>query len=394
MDILATLNFILSVVIGLVILTILVATHEFGHGVVARRNGVKVEEFGIGFPPRVKGWKVKNSILGKNVLYGLNWLPLGGFVKLQGENDASTSKGDYGAASFWAKTKILLAGVFVNWLTAAVLLSIVAAMGIPKMIDGQFMIASDTVIHTQPVTVDSISSGLPAEKAGLKVGDELVSVAGTTMTDATKLVELTKANHGKTVEVIYKRSGEQKIALVTLRSNNDDKKGYLGLSGDQKTTYRSTWSSPIVGVALTGQLTGYTLRSLGTTFMNFITGLADKLSFNSGTRATGDAKLAEVNNNVGGPLVILGMLFPAARADGVGSLLLVTALISLTLAVMNILPIPALDGGRWFLTFLYRKVLKKPLTKEKEEKIVGVGFTVLMGLVVIITVADVFKLAR
>lgn len=392
MDILATLNFILSVVIGLIILTILVATHEFGHGVVARRNGVKVEEFGIGFPPRIKGWNVKNSVLGKNVLYGVNWLPLGGFVKLQGENDASTGKGDYGAASFWAKTKILLAGVFVNWVTAAVLLSVVAAMGIPKMVDGQFMIASDTVIRTQPVTVDSVSSGLPADKAGLKVGDELVSVAGTTMNDTTKLVELTKANLGKTVEVIYKRGGEQKVAAVTLRSNNDDQKGYLGLSGGQQTTYRSTWSSPIVGIALTGQLTGYTLQSLGTTFMNFITGLADKLSPNSGIRASGDAKLAAVNNNVGGPLVILGMLFPAARADGPGSLLLVTALISLTLAVMNILPIPALDGGRWFLTFLYRIVLKKPLTKEKEEKIVGVGFMVLMGLVLIITVADVFKL--
>lgn len=392
MDILATLNFILSVVIGLIILTILVATHEFGHGVVARRNGVKVEEFGIGFPPRIKGWNVKNSVLGKNVLYGVNWLPLGGFVKLQGENDASTGKGDYGAASFWAKTKILLAGVFVNWVTAAVLLSVVAAMGIPKMVDGQFMIASDTVIRTQPVTVDSVSSGLPADKAGLKVGDELVSVAGTTMNDTTKLVELTKANLGKTIEVIYKRGSEQKVAAVTLRSNNDDQKGYLGLSGGQQTTYRSTWSSPIVGVALTGQLTGYTLQSLGTTFMNFITGLADKLSSNSGIRASGDAKLAAVNNNVGGPLVILGMLFPAARADGPGSLLLVTALISLTLAVMNILPIPALDGGRWFLTFLYRIVLKKPLTKEKEEKIVGVGFMVLMGLVLIITVADVFKL--
>ncbi len=392
MDILATLNFILSVVIGLIILTILVATHEFGHGVVARRNGVKVEEFGIGFPPRIKGWNVKNSVLGKNVLYGVNWLPLGGFVKLQGENDASTGKGDYGAASFWAKTKILLAGVFVNWVTAAVLLSVVAAMGIPKMVDDQFMIASDTVIRTQPVTVDSVSSGLPADKAGLKVGDELVSVAGTTMNDTTKLVELTKANLGKTIEVIYKRGGEQKVAAVTLRSNNDDQKGYLGLSGGQQTTYRSTWSSPIVGIALTGQLTGYTLQSLGTTFMNFITGLADKLSPNSGIRASGDAKLAAVNNNVGGPLVILGMLFPAARADGPGSLLLVTALISLTLAVMNILPIPALDGGRWFLTFLYRIVLKKPLTKEKEEKIVGVGFMVLMGLVLIITVADVFKL--
>lgn len=368
--------------------------HEFGHGVVARRNGVRVKEFGIGFPPRAKGWTVKNSVLGKNVLYSLNWLPLGGFVNLQGENDSATKKGDFGAASFWAKTKILLAGVFVNWVTAAVLLSVVAAMGMPKMLEGQFMIPSDTIVQSAPVTVAQVSSGLPADAAGLKVGDELVSVAGATMDDATKLTTLTKENRGKTIDVVYKREGVQKTAVVTLRSDNTDKKGYLGLSGSQKTTYRSTWSAPIVGIALTGQFTAYTFQSLGTTFMNFVTGLAQKLSFDGATRQVGGEKLAEVNQNVGGPIAILGMLFPAARADGLGSLLLVTALIALTLAVMNVLPIPALDGGRWFVTFLYRKVLRKPLTKEKEEQIHGTGFMVLMGLFVLIVIADIMKLGH
>ena len=119
-----------------------------------------------------------------------------------------------------------------------------------------------------------------------------------------------------------------------------------------------------------------------------------KLSFDSGTQAVANAKLSAVNNNIGGPLSILGMIFPAARADGLGSLLLVTALIALTLAVMNALPIPALDGGRWFVTFLYRKVLRKPLTREKEEKIHGTGFMVLLALIAIVTVADIFKLGH
>ena len=394
MDILGTLNFILSVVIGLLILVLLVAMHEFGHGVVARRNGVRVEEFGIGFPPKAKGWNVKKSVLGKNVLYSLNWLPLGGFVKLQGENDAADKKGDYGAVGLWAKTKILLAGVLVNWVTAAVLLTIVAVMGIPKMIDGQFMVASDTAVNKQPVTVAAIVKGLPADQAGIQTGDELVSVAGTSMEDATKLVELTKANQGKTIAVVYKRAGEQKTVNVAIRANNDDKKGYLGLSGGQKTTYRSTWSAPLVGVALTGQLSVYTLQSLGTTLSNLVTGLAEKLSFDGATRAEADTKLGAVNNNIGGPIAILGMIFPAARADGLGSLMLVTALIALTLAVMNALPIPALDGGRWFVTFLYRKVLRKPLTREKEEKIHGTGFMVLLALVAVVTVADLFKLGH
>lgn len=394
MDILATLNFILSVIIGLAILVILVAMHEFGHGVVARRNGVRVKEFGIGFPPRAKGWVVKSSVLGKNVLYSLNWLPLGGFVNLKGENDASSKKGDFGAASFWAKTKILLAGVFVNWVTAAVLLTIVAAIGMPKMIDGQFTLPSDTTQQNAPVTVAAVSSGLPADVAGIQVGDELVSIAGESLNDATRLTTLTKENTGKTIEIVYKREGVEKSAFVTLRAENDDKKGYLGLSGSQSTTYRSTWSAPIVGIALTGQFTIYTFQSLGTTFVNFVTGLAQKLSFDSAVRAEGGEKLASVNQNVGGPIAILGMLFPAAREDGIGSLLLVTALISLTLAVMNVLPIPALDGGRWFVTFLYHKVLRKPLTKETEEKIHGTGFMILMGLFVLIVIADIMKLGR
>ena len=394
MNILGTLNFILSVVIGLVILVILVAMHEFGHGVVARRNGVRVKEFGIGFPPKAKGWIVKSSVLGKNVLYSLNWLPLGGFVSLQGENDSAIKKGDFGAASFWAKTKILLAGVFVNWVTAAVLLTIVAAIGMPKMIDNQFTIPSDVITQSEPVKVAAVSSGLPADKAGLRVGDELVAVAGVQMDDSKKLTAIAKEHVGTSIEIVYKRDGVEKTVPVTLRANNDDKKGYLGLSGTQRTTYRSTWSAPIVGVVLTGQFTAYTFQGLGTTFVNFVTGLAQKLSFNSATREAGGEKLAEVNQNVGGPIAILGMLFPAARADGLGSLLLVTALISLTLAVMNVLPIPALDGGRWFVMFLYRKVLKKPLTREKEEKIHGTGFMVLMGLFVVIVIADIMKLGH
>lgn len=394
MDILGTLNFILSVVIGLVILVILVAMHEFGHGVVARRNGVRVKEFGIGFPPRAKGWTVKNSVLGKNVLYSLNWLPLGGFVNLQGENDSAGKKGDFGAASFWAKTKILLAGVFVNWVTAAILLTIVAAIGMPKMIDGQFMLPSDTIVQSEPVTVAAVSSGLPADKAGIRQGDELISVAGVQLDDATKLTAITKENVGKTIVITYRQNGIEKSTTVTLRSDNEDKKGYLGLSGSQRTTHRSTWSAPIVGVVLTGQFTAYTFQSLGVTLVNFVTGIAQKLSFDGATREAGGEKLAEVNQNIGGPIAILGVLFPSARADGLGSLLLVTALIALTLAVMNVLPIPALDGGRWFVMFLYHKILRKPLTKEMEEKIHGTGFMILMGLFVVIIIADILKLGH
>src|SRR4051812_9745638 len=106
---------VFGIILGLLILVFLVVVHELGHAIVARRNGVVVEEFGIGFPPRAAAKKLKNG-----VLLTLNWLPLGGFVKLQGEHDAADKKGDYGATSFWQKTRILLAGVMINWIAAAV----------------------------------------------------------------------------------------------------------------------------------------------------------------------------------------------------------------------------------------------------------------------------------
>ena len=132
---------IFGIILGLLILVFLVVVHELGHAIVARRNGVVVEEFGIGFPPKAWGKKLKNG-----VLFTLNWLPLGGFVKLQGEHDAANKKGDYGAASFWQKTKILLAGVGINWIVAALLLTVLAWTGLPKVLPDQFTVASDTTV--------------------------------------------------------------------------------------------------------------------------------------------------------------------------------------------------------------------------------------------------------
>ena len=394
MDILGVLNFILSVIIGLLILVALVVVHELGHGIVARRNGVVVEEFGVGFPPFAWGKKIKESILGKNVLYSLNWLPLGGFVKLQGEHDAAKGKGDYGAASLWAKTKILLAGVVMNWLVAVVLLAILAGTsGVPKLLPNQFKM-DNTTVQTHPVLVSAVTPDSPAAKAGLKQGDRIVSVAGTTVESSMDLSRLTKQHAGTTVELTTERNGARSTKQVALNPDNASSKGYLGVAGGQKgpTTYQYGWGAPIAGVALTGQFTGFTLSSLGDMFVKFVTGLVEKISFDGAQREAGTAKLDEVSNNVGGPIAILGILFPSAREAGISALLLSAALISLTLAVMNALPIPALDGGRWFVTMLYRVVLRKPLTKEKEEKIHGTGMMVLLGLFVLVTISDIWKL--
>src|SRR5664279_3659375 len=139
---------LVGVIVGLVILVFLVVAHELGHAIVAHRNGVVVEEFGIGFPPRAWAKKLKNG-----VLFTLNWLPLGGYVKLQGEHDSASKKGDYGAASFWQKTKILLAGVLMNWIVAVLLLTVLAWTGLPKILPDQFTVTGDTTIVKQSVEV-------------------------------------------------------------------------------------------------------------------------------------------------------------------------------------------------------------------------------------------------
>lgn len=380
-----SINFVFSVLVGLFLLVLLVVLHELGHAIAARRNGVVVEEFGIGFPPRVWARKLKNG-----VLLTLNWLPLGGYVKLQGENDSANKPGDYGAANLWVKTKILLAGVFINWMTAVIIFTGLALVGLPKVIDNQFTVASDTTEVRKPVTIVRIGNDSPADKAGLKPGDQVVRFAGQRLEEPKDLTDLTTQFKSQSVELIYNRGGVENIIRVTLRSQNKDKQGYLGVSADQRTTYRSTWSAPIVGVALTGQLTQVTLQGLGDMLSKLGTGLIDKLTPSKDAQVRGSEKLDEVGSGVAGPVAILGILFPSAREAGLSALLFMTALISLALAIMNALPIPALDGGRLFVTLLFR-VLKKPLKKDLEEKIHGTGFLILMGLFVLVTIADVSK---
>ena len=384
-------NLVWGIVIGIIALTILVVLHELGHALVARRNGVRVEEFGIGFPPAAYKKKVKKSFLGKNVAYSVNWLPLGGFVKLQGEHDDDKKPGDYGAATFWQKTKILLAGVAMNWLTAVVLLTLLAWFGMPQLVPHQFTVAGDTRVIYNPVVLASIEKDLPAESAGLKSGDAIISVNGKKVEASAQLSEAAAAHKGEMVRVTYKRDGAERVAHVALRSTNNDRRGYLGAGLSQERFTRSTWSAPIVGIGVTAQLTGITLQGLGQVIGDGVSGLVMKLMPNDSAQKQANQKLSSASQSVGGPLSIFGILFPAAERAGMRYVVMMTALISLTLAVMNILPIPALDGGRWFVTAVFR-LLKKPLTKEREEKIHGTGFLVLLLLVVLVTVSDVAKL--
>ncbi len=374
---------IFGIIVGLVVLVALVVVHELGHAIVARRNGVVVEEFGIGFPPRAWKKKLKNG-----VLLTLNWLPLGGFVKLQGEHDSAKKKGDYGAATFWVKTKILFAGVVMNWAMAVILLTIVSLVGLPKLIPNQFSVASDATVVRAPVTLGSLESGYPAEKSGLQAGDEVTAVSGEPVSTVEHFIELTRQNRGQDITVDYTRAGETKSVEVSLR---DTETAVFGATLLQSESIRSTWSAPLVGVVTTAQYTWATMQGIWQLGSDFFAGLFGQLSTDQAVRDQAKDQLDRAGASVAGPVGILGVIFPAASEAGPIQVIFLAAIVSLTLAVMNALPIPALDGGRWFVTMLFR-LLKKPLSKSREENIHGTGFLLLMVLIVLVTIADVTKL--
>ncbi len=386
-------GYALSIVVGLLILVFLIVIHELGHGIVARRNGVKVEEFGVGFPPAAKSKTIARSILGKNVVYSLNWLPIGGFVKLQGEYDSAHKKGDYGAATFWQKTRILLAGVGMNWLAAAVLFTILSWVGMPKLLANQFHVASDTTVTRHPLLVESVTPESPAAKIGLQPGDQIISINhDESLADIALAPQTTKQFAGRTITLDYMRGSQRTTTDVLLNTPDQAQHGYLGVTfGQDQTTYRSTWSAPINGVGLTAQLSWETLKGVGGLLQKLVTGLAGLVTTDGGARAKAAEQIGDTGNSVAGPIGIVFKLLPGAVGAGLVPIMLLSAIISLTLAVMNVLPIPALDGGRWYLMAIY-KLLKKPLTKETEEKINSAGMMALLGLFALITIADVMKL--
>lgn len=377
---------LLGILLGLFVLVVLVVIHELGHAIVARRNGVVVEEFGIGFPPRAWKKKLKNG-----VLFTLNWLPLGGFVKLKGEHDSAKGKGTYGQASFWTKTKILLAGVAVNWLMAALLFGVISLWGLPKIFAHQVVLPFDNTVSYSPLEVGLVSADSPAEQAGLKQGDVILSLNDQAVTTSAELSQATEELAGEEVIIAYERGVETRKTLAQLNTPDQaEGSGYLGVGSRQTETIRSTWSAPILGVATAGQMTYETLAGLGTIVTKAFSGFFGQFSGDEASREAAKQDLAVAGESVAGPIGILGVIFPSVLDAGITQILLLAAIISLTLAVMNLLPIPALDGGRWF-TMAFFRLFRLKLTKECEENIQVVGFLLLMGLMIVVTLSDVGK---
>lgn len=379
-------------ILGLILFIGLVVVHEFGHFIAARRNGVDVEEFGIFFPPTLFRRKTKGGWD-----FTINALPLGGFVKLKGEHDSDTEKGSFGAASTWVKTKIMLAGVCFNLLTALVIFTILALIGMPKLIDNQFTVKRDTQLVSSKVLVGYIDKGSPAEKAGLKPQDELTDIRASgrspvAVTKADDLPSVTKNFAGQTVDLYIVRDGQLKQVKTTLLTKEaveaskktDNPKGYLGIVPADFVVQKNTWSAPVVAIGFTAQLTKLTFQGLGHAIAGLGSIITGAVTGNTDARQNGQTQASE---QVAGPVGIFYILKDGTML-GVAYILLIIGIISLTLAIMNILPIPALDGGRLWL-MLGSRLVKKPIPAKTEELINAVGFIILIGLMILVTMVDV-----
>lgn len=381
---------VVLLIIGLILFVGLVVIHELGHFIVARRNGVEAEEFGIGFPPRAWARKIKGRNGKSDFIFSLNWLPIGGFVKLKGESDRATAPGTLGVASTWSKTKIMLAGVFMNLIVAFGLFTVLAWVGMPHLLEKQFTIASDTKVIRQDVLAGFVEADSPASKAGVKTQDKLIGIVpagqkggdSANIGSAAELPTLTRELAGKEVRIIYQREGKERSGTTQLRTeqevtaskSTDHPKGYLGIVPTEFKTTRSTWSAPLVAAGLIGQMTVATFQGLGTAVAAIFQG--------DGARAA---------EQVSGPVGIF-VLLKQGSLIGYQIVLFLIALISLTLAIMNVLPIPALDGGRLYMVLLSRlskRLGGKQLSEQMEERIVGGSFIFLLFLIVLITIVDV-----
>lgn len=387
----------LLLIIGLILFISLILIHEWGHFIAAKRNGVEVEEYGIFFPPRIWSKKTKGGWD-----FSINLLPIGGFVRLKGESDSDTRKGTFGAAPLKVKIKIMLAGVVMNLLVAFGLLTFLALVGMPQIVQNQFTIKSDQHIAKQEVLVGYIEPGSPAEKAGMRVGDTLSAIATSScftdtnktnncseseklfaMTSSNSLPNATEQLAGQEVYVSYFRGGDNNIAdlrtekiqlrdriVVEESRKQNQPKGYLGVSPTDYEMKRYTWSAPVVAAGTMAQFTGLTFKGLGTVIISLFQGDAQKAS-----------------EQVSGPVGIFAVMRDGTML-GYQFILMIVAIISLSLAIMNVLPIPALDGGKVFVTLVAR-LFKKRLTEKTEAIIYGSSFIFLLGLLVLITIVDV-----
>lgn len=357
-------------IIGLIIiLGVLVFVHELGHFTVAKWFGVRVDEFGMGLPPRA----IKLFKRGETE-YTLNWVPFGGFVKIHGEDSLDKNDPDYHrslvAKKWWQQILVLIAGVTMNAVLAWILFSGSLMVGAPTAMSD----AGNVVLKNPVLTVLEVAPNSPAEKAGLEAGDKILKVSSSSAIlsnaapDAfTSFIQSTKSGDSLSIEI--KRGAQVKDLAVIPSSTLVPGHQAIGVAID------------MVGIA-PGLSFFKAFENGFLVTINTIRGTFDAF----GLLITGHLSL----NSLSGPV---GLTKVVGQAERIGFMyvVMITAVISINLAVINILPLPALDGGR-ILFVIIETIIRRPLSKKFVEWANGIGFSLLIILMLVITVKDVIHL--
>ena len=359
----------MTILIFILTLSILVLVHEFGHFLMAKKMGVKVEEFGIGLPPRLFGIKKGET------LYSVNLLPIGGFVKLYGEEyDELDGRGKARLAhnmnrTFvnkkpWQKTLIVLGGVIGNFLLGWFIFSYLVTQGIP--------------VPTNKVIVETVTKNSPAAIVGLQEKDLIKKIIfennTINLTSTNTLIEETKKSSGKKIKLLVERNQKELTVNLIPRINPPKGEGPLGISVTSYIEKKYPWyTAPFYGLIEAFSISSKIASELGKMLYNLVT-------------------FHKQNVDVAGPIGIANLAGQAIKF-GRNAFLEFLALLSLNLAIINILPFPALDGGR-LVFVLYEGLTKKKPNKNFEKYTNLIGFVVLLSLAALITVNDVIKLFR
>lgn len=370
---------IITILIFLAVLSLLVFVHELGHFVVAKRSGMKVNEFGFGFPPRLFGiqkvggkWKIVwgNKDAGsEDTVYSVNSIPLGGFVKIMGEdNDSVEDEQSFVRKPFWRRFFTLAAGVIMNFVLAGLLLSIGYMAGLPVAVESADQVPQGATFSDRHVAIIDVAKDSPAEQAGILPSDIVLSIDGQQFDSVSALQDYVRINKGKLMSFNVKRVNEIKTFAVQTQVESKEGQGVVG-----------------VGLALYGKLRFSPLLAIGQGFQTAYTQLANIATGLYHLFASGDGL-----KSLGGPVKIAQITGQVADL-GFIPLLQFAAFLSLNLALLNALPFPALDGGR-ILFLIIEKIRGQRNNPKIEQYANAIGFMVLLLLMLVITVRDVSQL--